>query len=372
MKIFRFRISHQLPDSPARTGIISTGHGSFETPAFIPVATQGDVKAIEPRELTEIGVEIIICNTYHLAIRPGRQVIKELGGLHKFISWPKNILTDSGGYQIFSLASLRKITPEGVKFNSHLDGSSIFFSPEDIMAIQGDLGADIIMPLDECLPYPCEYNYAKESLKLTLNWAERSKKALQREDQALFGISQGSFYQDLRREGIEELVKIGFAGYAVGGLSVGEEASLRDEAIGYTGRLLPREKPRYLMGVGYPPDVLTACENGFDIFDCVMPTRNARNGTTFTRKGKMIIRNASFARDEAPLEEGCGCYTCRHFSRGYLRHLFQAREILARQLNTIHNLYFMEKMMYDIRQAIKEDRFREYKKEFLTNFLKEE
>lgn len=378
--MFRFRLSHKDQNSRARAGIIETDHGLFETPVFMPVGTQGDVKAIEPRELNEIGVEIILCNTYHLAMRPGKDIIKAAGGLHRFISWPKTILTDSGGYQIFSLASLRKVTPEGVKFNSHFDGTSIFLSPEDIVAIQEALGADIIMPLDECLPYPSEYHYAKDSLKLTLNWAGRSKKALSREDQslgtscgqALFGISQGSFYKDLRLQGIEELVRIGFDGYALGGLSVGEDASLREEVVSYTSRLLPEEKPRYLMGVGYPPDVLTACEEGIDLFDCVMPTRNARNGTTFTHQGKMIIRNAAFSRDNGPLEDGCHCYTCRNFSRSYLRHLFQVKEILAMQLNTIHNLYFMENLMRHIRAAIKEDKFAEYKKDFLAEFLSAE
>lgn len=374
--MFKFRLSHKDQNSRARTGIIETSHGIFETPAFMPVGTQGDVKAIEPRELNEIGVEIILCNTYHLAMRPGREIIKAAGGLHRFISWPKTILTDSGGFQIFSLASLRKVMPEGVKFNSHFDGSAIFFSPEDIVAIQEDFGSDIIMPLDECLPYPSEYHYARDSLKLTLNWARRSKKALSGENQSLgtscgqslFGISQGSFYKDLRIQGIEELVSIGFDGYALGGLSVGEDASLREEVVSYTSRLLPEKKPRYLMGIGYPPDILKACEEGVDLFDCVMPTRNARNGTTFTRRGKMIIRNAGFAGDSRPLEEGCRCYTCRNFSRRYIRHLFQVKEILAMQLNTIHNLFFMEHLMADIRAAIKEDRFTECQKDFLAGF----
>jgi len=367
--MFKFSIFHNDSRCRARAGVIEAGHGIFETPVFMPVATQGDVKAIEPRELEEIGVEIILCNTYHLAIRPGRGVIKEAGGLHRFTSWKKNILTDSGGYQVFSLARLRKIMPEGVKFNSHVDGTTIFFSPEDVVEIQEDMGSDIIMPLDEYLPYPCEYNYARDSLDLTLNWAMRSKNALRREDRALFGISQGSFYKDLRRKGIEELVNIGFDGYAIGGVSVGEEHSLREEAVSSTAPLFPREKPLYVMGVGYPPDVLHACGEGVDMFDCVMPTRNARNGTTFTRNGKMIIRNAEFTRDNRPLEEGCLCYTCCNFSRSYLRHLFNVKEILAMQLNTIHNIYFMERLMREIRESIKEDRFLAYKKEFMSRFV---
>jgi queuine tRNA-ribosyltransferase len=332
----------------------------------MPVGTQGDVKAIEPRELEEIGVEIILCNTYHLAMRPGRDIIKNGGGLHRFISWKKNILTDSGGYQIFSMASLRKVMPEGVKFNSHIDGSSFFFSPEDVIEIQEDFGSDIIMPLDECLPYPCEYNYARESLEITLNWARRSKNAL-KTPQALFGISQGSFYKDLRKKASEELARIDFDGYTIGGVSVGEEASLRRDLISFTAGLFPKQKPIYVMGVGYPPDVLDACAQGCDLFDCVMPTRNARNGTTFTRYGKMIIRNAEFAKDESPLEHGCLCYTCRNFSRKYIRHLFNVKDILAMQLNTIHNLYFMERLMREIRDSIKEDRFLEYKREFINN-----
>lgn len=367
--MFKFFISHEDTSCRARTGIINTGRGIFETPIFIPVATQGDVKAIEVRELEEIGIEMILCNTYHLAMRPGRDIIKKTGGLHKFISWKKNILTDSGGYQIFSLASLRKVTGEGVKFNSHFDGSSIFLSPEDIISIQEDFGSDIIMPLDECLPYPCEYNYARDSLEITINWAIRSKKALRRDDQALFGISQGGFYKDLRLKSVNELVSIGFEGYAIGGVSVGEDVSLREEIISYTTPLFPREKPVYVMGVGYPPDILYACEQGVDMFDCVMPTRNARNGTTFTRDGKMIVRNAEFARDSRPLEENCGCYTCCNFSRAYIRHLFQTKEILAMQLNTIHNLYFMERLMREIRDSIKEDRFLAYRREFLARFL---
>ena len=370
--MFNFFISHTDTNCRGRSGLIQTTRGAFETPAFMPVGTQGDVKAIEPRELEEIGVEIILCNTYHLAMRPGRHVIKNAGGLHKFNSWKKNILTDSGGFQIFSLASLRKILPEGVKFNSHVDGTPVFFSPEDIISIQEDLGSDIIMPLDECLPYPSEYNYAKESLDRTLNWARRSKKALKRKDQTLFGISQGSFYKDLRKKGVEELVDIGFDGYTIGGVSVGEGPRLREEMVSYIAPLFPREKPLYVMGVGYPPDVLNACEQGVDLFDCVMPTRNARNGTTFTRHGRMIIRNAEFTKDTRPLEEGCCCYTCLNFSRSYLRHLFNVKEILAMQLNTVHNIYFMEQLMREIRESIKEDRFLEYKKDFLTNFMEGE
>lgn len=367
--MLRFSILRKDKKSRSRTGVIQTHHGIFETPAFIPVATQGDVKAIEPRELEEIGVEIILCNTYHLAMRPGREIIKNSGGLHRFVSWKKTILTDSGGFQIFSLASLRKIMPEGVKFNSHIDGHPVFFSPEDIISIQEDFGSDIIMPLDECLPYPCEYNYAKDSLKLTLNWAGRSKKALKKTNQTLFGISQGSFYKDLRKQSAEELQRIGFEGYAIGGVSVGEEMSLRDEIISYTAPLFPEERPLYVMGVGYPPDILNACESGVDLFDCVMPTRNARNGTTFTRRGKMIIRNAEFSNDNRPLEEDCLCYTCRNFTRSFLRHLFNTKEILAMQLNTVHNIYFMERFMAEIRDAVREERFLEYKKEFLNKFM---
>jgi len=357
----------------ARLGRITTKRGSINTPSFMPVGTQGTVKAMSPEEMSDMGAEIILGNTYHLYIRPGHRTVEKLGGLHDFMHWPGPILTDSGGFQVFSLASLRKITPEGVSFRSHLDGSSHFLDPALSMEIQHALGADILMAFDECTPYPATREYATSSLELTTAWAARSKLAHEElselkdgpQKPSLFGIIQGGMYQDLRMRSAEEIVSIGFDGYAVGGVSVGEPKTEMHEIIGYMAPALPAQKPRYLMGIGDLKDILLAVEAGFDMFDCVMPTRNARNGTLFTSEGRISIKRAEYAEDNSPLDPDCGCYTCRNYSKGYLRHLFLAREILSMRLNTIHNLYFYLNFMREIRRAIKEDRFMEFKRKWI-------
>lgn len=355
----------------ARLGLITTPRGVINTPSFMPVGTQGTVKAMSPEELSAMGAEIILGNTYHLYLRPGHRTVERLGGLHAFMNWPGPILTDSGGFQVFSLASLRKITPGGVSFQSHLDGSSHFLDPALSMEIQHALGANIIMAFDECTPYPATPEYAVNSLELTTGWAARSKEAHKnlsngKENRpSLFGIIQGGMYRDLRMRSAEEIMEIGFDGYAVGGVSVGEPKADMYEIIGYMAPALPAEKPRYLMGIGDLKDILIAVEAGFDMFDCVMPTRNARNGTLFTSEGRISIKRAEYAEDSSPLDPQCGCYTCRNYSRGYLRHLFLAREILSMRLNTIHNLYFYLEFMRNMREAIKESRFSEFKRKWI-------
>ena len=353
-----FNITHT--DRNARTGFLEMDRGVIHTPAFMPVGTIGTVKAMSPDELKEIGAEIILGNTYHLYLRPGHEIIASLGGLHTFMYWDRPILTDSGGFQVFSLAALRKIEDDGVHFRSHIDGSSHFLGPKEAMEIQAALGSDIAMVLDDCTPYPSTHEYAMDSLFRTIKWAEQCRK-LQREGQALFGIVQGSLYEDLREKSIEELVDIGFDGYAVGGLSVGEPKEDMYRMIDFTAPLLPSEKPRYLMGIGDLRDVLVAVEAGFDMFDCVMPTRNARNGTLFTSQGRISIKREEFKADRSPLDPDCGCYTCRNFSRGYLRHMFLSREILSMRLNTIHNLYFYLNFFRNMRKSIAEDKFTEFK-----------
>lgn len=348
-----------------RIGFITMTRGLIHTPAFMPVGTQGTVKAMSPDELKEIGAEIILCNTYHLYLRPGHEIIGRLGGLHSFINWEAPILTDSGGFQVFSLSSLRKITDAGVEFRSHLDGSLNFISPEKSMEIQLVLGSDIAMVFDECIPYPADYEYALKSLTLTTLWAKRCKifhDNCNPKQQALFGIIQGGMYKDLRMMSLNELAEIGFQGYAVGGLSVGEPKDEMYEIIEFIGNKMPHESPRYLMGVGDLRDVLKAVENGFDMFDCVMPTRNARNGTLFTSMGKVSIKRTEFKDDPRPLDPECGCYTCRNYSRAYLRHLFLSREILSMRLNTIHNLYFYMNFFRNMREAIDAGRFKDFKK----------
>jgi len=355
----------------ARLGRITTPRGTVNTPAFMPVGTQGTVKAMSPEELTGMGAEIILGNTYHLYLRPGHRTVEKLGGLHGFMNWPGPILTDSGGFQVFSLASLRKITPEGVSFQSHLDGSRHFLDPALSMEIQHALGADIIMAFDECTPYPSTQEYALHSLELTTDWALRSRQAheeLSRGKEitpSLFGIIQGGMFRDLRMRSAEEITGIGFDGYAVGGVSVGEPKEDMHDIIGYMAPVLPDRSPRYLMGIGDLKDILFAVESGFDMFDCVMPTRNARNGTLFTSEGRISIKRAEYADDPSPLDPACGCYTCRNYSRGYLRHLFLAREILSMRLNTIHNLYFYLEFMRNIRAAIAEQRFGEFKGQWI-------
>jgi len=333
----------------------------------MPVGTQGSVKAVSPEDLVNAGVTGILANTYHLYLRPGHKVIGRLGGLHGFMNWSGPILTDSGGFQVYSLSRLRTITDAGVTFQSHLDGSRHFIGPEEAMEIQKVLGADIIMAFDECVSYPAEYDYVLDSVKLTSLWARRCLDHADGHRQALFGIVQGGVYSDLREISARELVDMDFDGYAVGGLSVGEDRETRLRVVTETIGHLPEDKPVYLMGVGAPEDLVEAVMLGIDMFDCVMPTRNARNGTLFTTKGRLTIKNACYAEDESPIDENCRCYTCSHFSRAYLRHLFMAKEILSYRLNTIHNLYYYTHLMAEMRQAIQEERLSDYRHEFYEN-----
>jgi queuine tRNA-ribosyltransferase len=364
-------------DGKARAGVIKTDHGEVHTPAFMPVGTQGSVKAIEQRELQELDAEIILGNTYHLYLRPGAEILEKAGGLHKFIGWDKPILTDSGGYQVFSLADLRKIEEEGVTFKSHLDGSSHFFSPEKVIQIERSIGADVLMVLDECTPYPCEYEYARKSNELTIRWAQRCKGAFESNpplyghSQALFGIVQGSTYPDIREASVNALVQLGFDGYAIGGLAVGEPVEEMYRMIEMCEPGLPSSKPRYLMGVGTPQNLLESIERGIDMFDCVLPTRNGRNSMLFTHRGSLNIKNAIFKDDFGPVDESCDCYTCRTFSRAYVRHLFQVREILALQLATIHNLAFYVWLMREARNQIQAGRFETWKRGMLQQITNE-
>ncbi len=330
----------------------------------MPVGTQGSVKALSPEDMEAVGVKIILANTYHLYLRPGHEIIKKLGGLRPFMHWRGPILTDSGGFQVYSLAKLRTISEEGVTFQSHLDGSRHFIGPEEAMIIQQALGGDIIMALDECAPYPADYEYVRNSVKLTSLWAERCREHKDNDNQALFGIVQGGVYGDLRELSARELVGMGFDGYALGGLSVGEDREIRERVIRETIGFLPENKPVYLMGVGKPEDIIGAVMLGVDMFDCVMPTRNARNGTLFTSRGKVVIKNARHMDDEGPIDENCDCYTCSHFSRAYLRHLFMAKELLAYRLHSIHNLCYYTHLMEDIRRAIREERMTEYRQNY--------
>ena len=336
----------------ARLGQLVTGHGVVETPAFMPVGTQGTVKAMLPRDLKEMGCQILLGNTYHLYLRPGAELIRELGGLHRFMSWNGPILTDSGGYQVFSLGAMRKLSEEGVRFQSHLDGSYHLLTPESVVQIQEALGSDIAMVLDECIPHDANRDYVRDSTARTIRWAERCLKTRSKTDQLMFGIIQGGMYRDLREQCVREMNSMPFDGFAVGGLGVGEgEEQLHAIATSTVG-WLPEERPRYLMGVGRPEDLVNAVRAGFDLFDCVLPTRNARNGTLFTAQGKISIKRAEFASDPRPLDETCDCYCCRNFSRAYLRHLYVAGEILSSQLNSLHNLYFYHRLMERCREAI--------------------
>ncbi|HUL30689.1 MAG TPA: tRNA guanosine(34) transglycosylase Tgt [Thermodesulfobacteriota bacterium] len=366
MMAFRYEIIKRDLLSRARLGRIDTDHGSFATPAFLPVGTQGSVKSLTPEELVEIGVEAILGNTYHLYLRPGHEAIGRLGGLHAFIHWERPILTDSGGFQIFSLGSLRKISEEGVTFQSHLDGSSHFLTPEKVIEIQRTLGTDIAMVLDECVPYPSPYDYVKASSEQTGRWARRCLHGRQERDPALFAIVQGGVYRDLREKSAQTLVEMGFQGYAIGGLSVGEPKSMMLDVLEWTTPLLPEDAPRYLMGVGTPDDILHAVTLGVDFFDCVLPTRNARNGTLFTSSGKISIKQAQYAEDRRPIDEACACYTCRHYSRAYLRHLYLCKEILSSRLNTIHNLYYYISLLRKVREAIQEDGLRDLYKSYTS------
>lgn len=348
----------------ARRGEVATKHGLVQTPVFMPVGTQASVKAVTVENLVDIGAQIILGNTYHLFIRPGHALIERFGGLHGFMNWDRPILTDSGGFQIFSLKELATITEEGATFRSHLDGSKKFLSPEDAVKVQESLGSDIMMCLDTCIPYPADRSQTVESTALTGRWARRCREAHRKKEQLLFGITQGGMYPELRKESAETLIEIGFDGYAIGGLSVGESKQQMHDMTEATVAHLPDEQPVYLMGVGTPEDLVEGVWRGVDMFDCVMPTRNARNGTLFTSSGKVVIKNARHREDQAPVDERCGCYTCRNYSRAYLRHLFVSREILAYHLNTIHNLYYYLNLMQEIRDAIEKDSFASFRNDF--------
>ncbi|KRF18730.1 tRNA guanosine(34) transglycosylase Tgt [Paenibacillus sp. Soil787] len=355
--------------SGARLGRVHTPHGVIETPAFMPVGTQATVKTMSPEELKTMDAHIILSNTYHLFIRPGHDIVKAAGGLHKFMNWDRPILTDSGGFQVFSLSNMRKITEEGVQFKSHLNGDKLFLSPEKAMEIQNALGSDIMMAFDECPPFPAEYEYVKKSLERTTRWAERCLQSHSRpNDQGLFAIIQGGMHEDLRRLSAEQLTSMDFPGYAIGGLSVGEPKHLMYEVLDYTTPLMPANKPRYLMGVGSPDALIEGSIRGIDMFDCVLPTRIARNGTCMTSEGRLVIRNAKHATDFGPLDPKCTCYTCTNYSRAYIRHLIKADETFGIRLTTIHNLHFLLQLMRDVRGAIKEDRLLDFRDEFFAAY----
>ena len=364
---FAFDVLKRDGRTGARLGTIQTAHGEVPTPAFMPVGTQGTIKALLPETVQSLGAGMILSNTYHLYLRPGHQLIQTLGGLHRFMHWDGPILTDSGGFQVFSLGALRKITPEGVLFQSHIDGSRHFLSPELAISIQEALGSDIMMCLDDCTPYPATHREAEDSLALTLQWAGRCRATRESVDHALFGIVQGGMYLDLRRRSIELLTAMGFDGYALGGVSVGEPKDNMMEIVSEMTSLLPGDRPRYLMGVGTPEDIVNCVAQGIDMFDCVMPTRSARNGLLFTNHEKVVIKHARYRDDPVPIDSSCDCYTCRNYSRAYLRHLFMAKEILAMVLNTIHNVRFYLALMERIRSAIREDRYPEFREHFLNS-----
>lgn len=355
--------------SGARLGRVHTPHGVIETPAFMPVGTQATVKTMSPEELKTMDAHIILSNTYHLFIRPGHDIVKAAGGLHKFMNWDRPILTDSGGFQVFSLSNMRKITEEGVQFKSHLNGDKLFLSPEKAMEIQNALGSDIMMAFDECPPFPAEYEYVKKSLERTTRWAERCLQSHSRpNDQGLFAIIQGGMHEDLRKLSAEQLTSMDFPGYAIGGLSVGEPKHLMYEVLDYTTPLMPANKPRYLMGVGSPDALIEGSIRGIDMFDCVLPTRIARNGTCMTSEGRLVIRNAKHATDFGPLDPKCTCYTCTNYSRAYIRHLIKADETFGIRLTTIHNLHFLLQLMREVREAIKEDRLLDFRDDFFAAY----
>ena len=352
---FEFELLHVCKQTGARRGRLHTPHGVIETPVFMPVGTQASVKTMTPEELKECGSQIILSNTYHLHLRPGEALVEKAGGLHKFMNWDRPILTDSGGFQVFSLADLRKVTDRGVEFRSHLDGSKMFIGPEESIAIQQALGSDIMMQFDECSPYPCDYARAKDAMYRTIRWLERCMKSWTHEHQALFGIVQGAFYGDLRVECAREMAGLDLPGFGIGGLSVGEPKEIMYDMLEKLMPHMPQNKPRYLMGVGSPDCLIEGVLRGVDMFDCVLATRVARNGTVFTHDGRLVVRNAKYAEDFTPLDPDCDCYACRNFTRGYIRHLFKAGEILALRLNSIHNIYFLTKMMEEMRAAIEQD-----------------
>ncbi len=355
-------------DGNARLGIVETTHGSIQTPIFMPVGTQATVKTMTPEELNQVGSQIILSNTYHLYMRPGHKLVAEAGGLHKFMHWDKPILTDSGGFQVFSLAKLRDISEDGVVFRSHIDGSKHFFTPEKVMEIEQDLGSDIAMQFDVCSPYPAPREQIIAALEKTTRWAKRCKAAHTRQDQALFGIVQGGLYNDLRIRHAKELIELDFPGYGIGGLSVGEPKPLMYDCLDNLMPIMPVDKPRYLMGVGSPDCLVEGVARGIDMFDCVLPTRIARNGTVFTRSGKLVVRNAEYAHDHRPMEDGCTCYACQNFTRAYIRHLIKANEILGLRLTTIHNLHFLLHLMEEIRENIAAGTFSQFYKDFFANW----
>jgi len=365
----KFEVLKECKRTGARTGLLTTPHGVINTPVFMPVGTQATVKAMTPEELKKMGASIILGNTYHLYMRPGYKLVEKAGGLHRFMNWDRSILTDSGGFQVFSLADLRDISEEGVHFRSHIDGSRHFISPEKAVEIQNALGSDIMMAFDECPPYPCEYDYAKESMNITARWAERCLKAHKNtERQALFGIIQGSVFKDLRRESARQITSLGFPGYAVGGLSVGEPKNIMYEMLEEVVPHMPSDKPRYLMGVGSPDSIIEGVIRGIDMFDCVLQTRIARNGTAMTSRGRVVVRNAAYAEDFSPLDPECDCYTCKNYTRAYIRHMLKAGEILGLRLTTFHNLYFTIRLMDKIREAIEGDYLPEFREEFLAKY----
>ena len=374
MNDFHYELIAEDTETGARAGVLHTPHGKIETPVFMPVGTQATVKTLDQHDLIEAQAQIILGNAYHLYLRPGHELIDRMGGLHQFMNWSRPILTDSGGFQVFSLGDLNKISEEGVRFQSHLDGSSHLFTPESVMEIEHGLGADIIMAFDECTPYPCERDYAEKSMRRTLRWAERCIKRHQelsaqrthRPPQALFGIVQGSVYPNLRRTCAQELIQMDLPGYAIGGLAVGEPRDSMFGVIRETTPLLPNGKPRYLMGVGLPNDLVDAVGAGADMFDCVVPTRNARNGTVFARNGRLRLKNAAHAEDPQPLESDCACKTCSHYSRAYLRHLFKTNEVLGMHLATFHNVFFFQQLMRDMRDAIISGHFAAWQADFFA------
>ncbi len=362
----QFELEHT--DGAARAATLTLTHGVVKTPVFMPVGTCATVKTMSPDELKEVGAQIILSNTYHLYLRPGHDLVAEAGGLHSFMNWDRPILTDSGGFQIFSLAELRKLTEEGAQFASHIDGSRHLFTPEKVMEIEQALGADIAMCFDECSPYPAEFARVQQADAHTLHWAARCQAVHQRRDQALFGIVQGGLFRELREKSARDLVKMDFPGYGIGGLSVGEPKEMMYEALDYTTPLMPVDKPRYLMGVGSPDCLVEGVARGVDMFDCVLPTRIARNGTVMTPDGKLVLRNAEYAHDFRPIQEDCGCYACRNFSRAYIRHLLKADEILGIRLTTIHNLYYLCHLMAEIRAAIFADCFQDFRRQFWDRY----
>ena len=365
-----YELIHECKQTGARRGVIHTPHGDIQTPVFMPVGTQATVKSMTPEELKKmVGAQIILSNTYHLYLRPGQDIVKEAGGLHNFMKWDRPILTDSGGFQVFSLGALRTISEEGVEFKSHLDGSKHFFSPESVMKIEEDLGADIIMAFDECVEYPATYEYTKQSMERTTRWAKRCKEAHTTvEKQALFGIIQGGFYKDLRKKSAEDLVSLDLPGYAIGGISVGEPKEEFLDILNYTTPLMPKDKPRYLMGVGTPDYLIEAVLSGIDMCDCVLPTRIARNGTALTSHGKVVVRNATYERDWNPLDDNCDCYTCKNYTRAYIRHLIKANEILGVRLLSIHNLKFLTNLMERVKIEIEHDNLQNFKEEFFKQY----